>query len=370
MSADAEYLIGAGGDFEIGHETWSCGGRPVTAKCFVGPARPTTLQGYCHKQFEKYAASTFLVYNEERYTYAECWASIKSLATALVRDFGVESGDRVTVCMRNYPEWCIAFLAASCAGAVVVPLNSLWKGEELAYGLQDSGTKVIICDEERLRRAAPSIEGLGLRAILVEREQPTPDGATRRLAAKLGVPTYADVVGRYAGASLPAVPLADHDAAALIMYTSGTTSSPKGVVQTQRGICNQLAMSLLATRMDEESGAAALRTEQPCIVLPVPLFHVTASHHVFLQSLCSGRKMAMMYKWDPLKALQLIERERPQGWTGVPTMVQDLMNHEDFDKYDTSSLLGIGGGAPPRPPRRWAAWARSSSTRLRTRATV
>jgi len=60
-------------------------------------------------------------------------------------------------------------------------------------------------------------------------------------------------------------------------------------------------------------------------------------------------KMAMMYKWDPLKALQLIERERPQGWTGVPTMVQDLMNHEDFDKYDTSSLLGIGGGGAPTP---------------------
>ena len=59
----------------------------------------------------------------------------------------------------------------------------------------------------------------------------------------------------------------------------------------------------------------------------VPLFHVTGSHHLFLSALTSGARLILMYKWDAGEALQLIERERPKQWTGVPTMVQDLMEH-------------------------------------------
>merc|ERR1719174_2676937 len=88
---------------------------------------------------------------------------------------------------------------------------------------------------------------------------------------------------------------------------------------------------------------------QPCLLCPVPLFHVTASHHIFLASFSGGRKMVLMYKWDAGEALRLIEAEKPSGWTGVPTMVQDLMNHPDFDKRDTSSLMSVGGGGAPTP---------------------
>ena len=81
----------------------------------------------------------------------------------------------------------------------------------------------------------------------------------------------------------------------------------------------------------------------------VPLFHVTASHHIFLSSASRGAKLVLMYKWDAGQALKLIQSERPNSWTGVPTMVQDLMEHPDFEKYDTSSLKSIGGGGAPTP---------------------
>ena len=82
-----------------------------------------------------------------------------------------------------------------------------------------------------------------------------------------------------------------------------------------------------------------------------PLFHVTASHHIFLASLVSGSKVVLFHKWDAGLALQLIERHKAAQWLGVPTMVQDLMEHPDFASRDTSSLtlVASGGAATPEP---------------------
>jgi long-chain acyl-CoA synthetase len=74
------------------------------------------------------------------------------------------------------------------------------------------------------------------------------------------------------------------------------------------------------------------------------------SHHIFLSSICEGRKLCLMFKWDAGEALRLIESERATAWTGVPTMVQDMINHPDFASRDTSSLKSIGGGGAPTPP--------------------
>eukprot|EP01127_Copromyxa_protea_P001578 TRINITY_DN1153_c0_g1_i1.p1 TRINITY_DN1153_c0_g1~~TRINITY_DN1153_c0_g1_i1.p1 ORF type:complete len:349 (+),score=63.88 TRINITY_DN1153_c0_g1_i1:833-1879(+) len=89
---------------------------------------------------------------------------------------------------------------------------------------------------------------------------------------------------------------------------------------------------------------------QLCILCPVPLFHVTAAHHVFLASIFIGRKLVLCYKWDAGKALEIIEKERVTNWTGVPTMIQDLMLHPNFSKTDVSSIMAIGSGGAPTPP--------------------
>ena len=97
----------------------------------------------------------FLVYEDERITFADHFRTVAGLAHALVDQFGIAKGDRVAIAMRNLPEWVMAFWASIAAGAVVVPLNAWWTGPELAYGLSDSGTSVVFVDEERRARILP-----------------------------------------------------------------------------------------------------------------------------------------------------------------------------------------------------------------------
>ena len=120
----------------------------------------------------KHGANPFVVFyrDEERecLSYEEHYRLVAHLAQCLVHRFGIVPGDRVAIAMRNYPEFCVAFWAAAAAGAVVVPLNAWWNGRELHYGLSDSATSVLLCDDERIERIAPLLGELpALRGGLV-----------------------------------------------------------------------------------------------------------------------------------------------------------------------------------------------------------
>ena len=95
---------------------------------------------------------TFLVFEDERLSFAEHYRAASALAWRLVDDYGVQKGDRVAIAMRNFPEWPIAFWAAATVGAIAVPLNAWGTGDDLAYGLRDSGASVAIVDGDRLAR--------------------------------------------------------------------------------------------------------------------------------------------------------------------------------------------------------------------------
>ncbi|MGH9096066.1 MAG: AMP-binding protein, partial [Acidimicrobiales bacterium] len=99
----------------------------------------------------------FLVYENERVTFADHFGIVASLGHALADRFGISKGDRVAIAMRNLPEWVEAFWAAIAVGAVVVPINAWWTGPELAYGLADSGSSVVFVDEEREARIRPHL---------------------------------------------------------------------------------------------------------------------------------------------------------------------------------------------------------------------
>jgi long-chain acyl-CoA synthetase len=296
-----------------------------------------------------HADKTFLVYEDERLTFEEHFGQVAALARQLVDRYGVGKGDRVAIAMRNFPEWAVAFWAAAAAGAVNVPLNAWWTGPELGYGLADSGAKVLIADGERLERLAPLLDDL--------------PGLTGRIGVRLGsegeawkVPDGVDdlrlLVSGPAPAALPSVDI-DPEDDATIFYTSGTTGKPKGAVGTHRNICTNL-MSLvfggMRGAMRSGGGMPGGSAAQNSYLLSVPLFHATGCHSILVPNTAFGGKLVMMRKWDPDRALELIERERVTTFGGVPAMVWQVLDSPKFATTDTSSVTNIGYGGAPAPP--------------------
>jgi long-chain acyl-CoA synthetase len=307
----------------------------------------------------------FLVYEDERMTFAQSFRTVAALGHQLVDRFGVQPGDRVSIAMRNLPDWVMAFWATITIGAVAVPLNAWWTGEELAYGLADSGTKVVFVDEERQQRIAHHLADIpGLEAMIVSCEEHDPDTGGRRSAV-------GSTLERPGGGSLPVVPLEevvgtptedialpevtiDPDDDATIFYTSGTTGRPKGAVGTHRNSCSNLMNLFFVSTVGGMRRTKAQKDASPGVqnanLLSVPLFHATGCHALLVTNTAAGGKLVMMHHFDPERALELIERERITVFGGVPAMVMQVIDSPDFAKRDTSSVQSISYGGAPCPP--------------------
>jgi long-chain acyl-CoA synthetase len=286
-------------------------------------------------------AATFLVYEDERWSFQETTRHIDALAHALVHTFGVKKGDRVGIAMRNLPEWIVSFAAILSIGAVSVSFNAWWTESELEYAIDDSGCAALIVDPERVERAHGPARARDIPIVVVRADgiEPLPTGVQR----------YDDVVTL--GEDMPVVDI-DPEDDATILYTSGTTGFPKGAVSTHRAVTQALmafwANAAIQAARRGRDGAGASPASQ-CFILIVPLFHVTGCVPVMLSCFGLKMKLVMMHRWDPENALRLIEAERVTSFVGVPTQSWDLLESPAFSKYDTSSLATIGGGGAPAP---------------------
>ncbi|WP_448586444.1 class I adenylate-forming enzyme family protein [Thermaurantiacus sp.] len=329
-------ITAPGGPLAVGTATI----RGVALPVFVNA--PSNLRDLLAFFAPSHAEKEFLVYERERRTFAEVRAEAIRIAALLQHRYGIAKGDRVAIAMRNYPEWISAFVGAIQIGAVVVPMNAWWQTDELAYGLRDSGTRLVIADEERIRRIA----------AIPERPYPLLAVRTSKaVAASFGAETLEEVL-ETAPAEPWYLPPLDPEDDVTIMYTSGSTGDPKGAVSTHRaivgGTLNYLVQGLSMLQLASRQGIAL--PPQQVMLLNVPLFHITGLVPVLLVSMAIGRKLVIMYRWDAGEALRLIEAERCTYFVGVPTMSLELMQHPDRDKYDLSSLVDIAGGGAPRPP--------------------
>jgi acyl-CoA synthetase (AMP-forming)/AMP-acid ligase II len=278
----------------------------------------------------------FLIFEDEHLTFREAWSRTCRLANALQRDFGVKRGDRVAIAMRNYPEWCLAYMAIISIGAVAAPLNAWWKSEELVYGLKDCGAKLVFADARRLEYLREAKEKLGLTVILARGGA---EGADRR---------FEDVLAASRDDSPPAVDIEPDDDFSIV-YTSGSTGVPKGVVLTHRGAITTLfSWALVASSIKEARGGVSLFGDDPGVLLVVPLFHVTGSHSLFLMSMIVGRRVCIMYKWDPKKAIALINRHKLTNFVGVPSQSYELIAAAGDTQMPT--LVDLGSGGAKRPP--------------------
>jgi len=330
-------LTGPGGAFEI----------------VEVPVRGTLLRTYASapnsvrdvwRASHAHGERDYLVYGEERWTYEEAHRDVAAIAGWFAAQ-GVAPGDRVAIAMRNYPEWLLVYWATLSMGATAVGMNAWWTAPELAYAVEDSAPKVVVCDAERLERletrrsALPPFTAIGVRL------PPT--------ASASAVP-FSDLLGHGGPAPEPVI---DPDSDACIFYTSGTTGRPKGAQLTHRGcVANLLSIAFWDTvgkRARALAGNEALPVGAPPRIVSLvttPLFHVTANNCVAYSVTAAGGTLVFMYKWDAGDALRLIEREKVTNFTGVPTMTREILAHPDLDAHDTSSLKILGGGGAAFQP--------------------
>lgn len=316
------------------------------------PEAPPTLR-FLVEASAVHADRDFLIYENERATYATHLKAVSHLAHAMKDTFGIRKGDRIAIVMRNYPQWSVAFFAALSIGAIATPMNSWWTGEELEYGLSNAGVKLAIIDPQIFERVREHLEGMeDLDAVIIARETEEERNDPR-------VHNLEDIIGEtndwgaLEARPLPEVEIAPDDDATL-MYTSGTTGKPKGALATHRAVISNFLNSMTCqARMYLRRGEAVPEPDpdvQRAALLAIPFFHATGAFAVLIPTLLRGDKIISMYKWDAGKALPIIEKEKVSTIGGVPAIAWQVLEHPERDKYDLSSIEVVSyGGAPSAP---------------------
>lgn len=334
----ADLLCKPGGQFEI--ETVDIRGTPTR----TWKGAPRTLLDLLIAGRNAGGSRDLFRLDHERLTHEQHYAQVRALAKAFVDVFGVAEGDRVAIAMRNYPEWSVAFFAATAIGAIAVPLNAFWNGAELAFGVADSGASVLVADGERLERLAPHLDELASVQLIVTRSHdrkgawPLPDSIA-----------FSELVA--GTATMPTVPVAPEDPAT-IFYTSGTTGWPKGVLGTHRNICSN-PVTIMYTKVSQSMRDAQpldARSRPPVVLLSVPLFHATGCHAMLLSAVYFGSTLVFMRKWEPHTCLDLIERHGITSIGGAPAMVWDLVNDIRLAEYELRTLTDVGAGGAATAP--------------------
>jgi long-chain acyl-CoA synthetase len=280
------------------------------------------------------------VYDDERWTYRDLHRKARALAH-LLHDRGIRKGDRVGIGMRNYPEWVLAFWACQSIGAVAVTLNAWWTGDELNYAFEDSAARAAVLDGERVERIAPYLDTLPLEVVLGVRDA---EGSPHAESLDDALRPYLD------RNALPDVDI-DPDDYSTIMYTSGTTGRPKGALATHRNHVTNLTNSFLGGAVAGRLAGVAPPSPPPqgVSLQTFPFFHIGGLTGLYV-STALGSKVALMYKWHPDQALELVQRERVSSIAGVPTVVRQLLERAKERNLDLSSLAGIASGGAPVPP--------------------
>jgi long-chain acyl-CoA synthetase len=335
-----EQLTGPGGPFEV--VTEEVNGIPMR----VFKDRMRSLRDVAAMAAPRGDEQTYLVYGDRRIGFTEFVRGANSVSASLQDRYGIGHGDRVAVLSANNPEWCFTFWGTVDLGAILVGLNGWWKTDEIVYGLEDSGARILVADRGRYERVAELAEKLPtLEAVFLTDADPADFGGGDKLHRF-------DELLQAPSDDLPKTAIGEDDPA-VIFYTSGTTGRPKGAVSTHRSmianlqntIYNTVAGSMLNAAMVDLSGGGAT---QSASLLTSPLFHVSGCHSGMVVGLLGGVKLVIpVGKFEPEKAMQLIQDEAISIWATVPTMVWRVVEHPDRTNYDLSSIKTVAYGGSP-----------------------
>jgi long-chain acyl-CoA synthetase len=262
---------------------------------------------------------------EHTFTYGQFADRVTRMANAL-HELGLQRGDRIAVLMLNSLRYQELYYAAPLAGAVIVPINIRWNPAEIAFALADSGTRLLVLDDCFARMEPALTAHLPQLQYLF-----AGDGA-----CPAGMANYEAVLA--AATAGPEAPLPDDSDVVALFYTSGTTGGPKGVMLTHRNLhANAL------------HGMVALAINKDWVWLhAAPMFHVADATLVY-SLVMQGAQNCFLPAFDPEACLKAIERYRVTHTFVVPAMLNAMVNHPAFERYDTSSLRMMAYGASPMP---------------------
>jgi long-chain acyl-CoA synthetase len=292
---------------------------------------------------------TFIVYGERTYSFTEFVETANGVARALNADYGIAHGDRVAVLSQNNPEWCVAFWATVGQGAILVGLNGWWKADEILYGLQDSGSTVLVADAKRFERIADRLdEAPELAHVFLIDASPADFPAAA--GGKVTLHTFDELTGAPT-AEFPDTAIEEDDAA-VIFYTSGTTGKPKGAISTHRSMVanlqNTMYMTVAGALANPDAGSPLGGSGRTVSLLTSPLFHVSGCHSGLVVGMLAGIKIVIPAgRFQPEEALRLIAEHGVTVWATVPTMVWRVCEYPGRHDYDTSTVTSVAFGGSP-----------------------
>lgn len=282
-------------------------------------------------------------------TWAELDRSADRLAGWLATVAGVKRGDRVLLFMQNSPQFVIGYYAILRANAVVVPVNTMSRVEELRHIAGDTGATVTVIGQEMLDVVAPlTAAGSGaLRHVAVaaysdylrvgtDLDLPEAVAAAKREISGEGLADWQSVMD--AGHAPPALEIGLDDWCVL-PFSSGTTGRPKGCLHSHRTV----GFTMFATLCWSPSGPESVS------LVGLPLFHVTGMQNSMNMLVFQGSTMVMMSRWNRRTAAALIARHRVTHWRCITTMAVDLLSDPEASGFDLSSLVAVSGGGAQMP---------------------
>lgn len=281
---------------------------------------------YCLRRARRYYGRSIAIHHEDQQiTYARFYDMVENSARKLA-GLGAAKGDRIAVLMQNSPEYLDLYYSTARAGALIVPLNTRWHVNEIIYTLADSGSKLLFVDE-RFAPLAPQIRAgeTALEHVVFAGAGNCPSGLV-------------DWKTTPAAGVLPCDEPDENDLVGLF-YTSGTTGGPKGAMLSHRNVYSNAVHSLLPP--------VRFLTEGNWLHA-APMFHLADAGAIHALTLC-GITHCFLSSFDAEATLRAIERYRITSLVLVPTMLNMVLNHPNFDRYDLSSLKRVTYGASPMP---------------------
>jgi long-chain acyl-CoA synthetase len=283
----------------------------------------------------RHGDKTFIVEDDRRLTFEQAF----QWRDRLVPMLGIQRGDRVAICMRNRTEWIIAYMAAIKAGGVPALLNSRGSPSELVAMIDEVTPTLVLADSDR----AKLIRDGGYAGRMFDLTNPLEEAALAKAASE--------------ERAIDASPTHPDDPAS-ILFTSGTTGRVKGAVLSHRNLTTgllsmQLSGVMVLHHMAAKYGMApeAMMAAAPpqAVLLVYPLFHISGLGSAFLSPLFSGTKIVIMRRWDAQEAIRLIKDEGITMFTGVPTMLWDVLHKAKLSEADLSGLRNVASGGQALP---------------------